>query len=139
MTELQEYNFQLVHKPRSSQKKVDVLSRRPDHSQEKSDNKDQTVLKEEQFRNITTQEEEFWKEIEEAEDFTEEEMQGAVERSEEGWKREEKVILQKERIYVPDSAMLHEEIVTRHHDSELAGHPDYTKMHKLITRNYWQP
>jgi len=29
-TELQEYNFQLVHKPGSSQKKVDALSRRPD-------------------------------------------------------------------------------------------------------------
>jgi len=48
-TELQEYNFQLVHKPSSLQKKVDALSRRPDHSQGKSDNKDQTVLKEEWF------------------------------------------------------------------------------------------
>ena len=47
MTELQEYNFQLVHKPRSSQKKVDTLSRRPDHSQGKSNNEDQMVLKEE--------------------------------------------------------------------------------------------
>jgi len=35
--------------------------------------------------------------------------------------------------------MLCEEIVTRHHDSELAGHPGYTKMHELITRNYWWP
>jgi len=74
MTELQEYNFQLVHKPRSSQKKVDTLSRRPDYSQEKSDNEDQTVLKKEWFRNITTQEGEFWKEIEEAEEFAEEEV-----------------------------------------------------------------
>jgi len=47
MTELQEYNFQLVHKPSNSQKKVDVLSRRLDHSQGKDDNEDQTVLKEE--------------------------------------------------------------------------------------------
>jgi len=77
--------------------------------------------------------------IEEAEEFTEEEVQGAVERSEEGWKRERKVILWKERIYIPDLATLHEEIVTRHHDSELAGHPGYTKTHELITRNYWWP
>jgi len=35
MTELQEYNFQLVHKPGNSQKKVDALSRRLDHSQGK--------------------------------------------------------------------------------------------------------
>jgi len=114
-----------------------VLSRRPDHSQGKNNNEDKTVLKEEWFRNIMTQEGEFWKEIEEAEEFAEEEVRGAVERSEEGWKRKEKVILWKERIYILDSAMLHEEIVTRHHDSELAGHLGYTKMHKLITRNYW--
>jgi len=49
------------------------------------------------------------------------------------------VILWKERIYILDLAMLHEEIVTRHHDSELAGHLGYTKMHELITRNYWWP
>ena len=70
-----------------------MLFRRLDHSQEKSNNEDQTVLKEEQFRNITTQEGEFWKEIEEAEEFTEEKVQGAVERLEEDWKREEKMIL----------------------------------------------
>jgi len=32
------------------------------------------VLKEEWFRNLTIQEGEFWKEIEEAEEFTEEEV-----------------------------------------------------------------
>ena len=45
MTELQEYDFQLIYKPGSSQKKVDVLSRRPDHTQGKDDNADQTLLK----------------------------------------------------------------------------------------------
>jgi len=59
MTELQEYDFQLVYKPGNSQKKVDTLSRRPDHSQRKDDNEDQTVLKEEWFRNLTIQEGEF--------------------------------------------------------------------------------
>jgi len=33
--ELQEYNFQLVHKPSSSQKKVDALSKTRLHSGEK--------------------------------------------------------------------------------------------------------
>jgi len=70
-----------------------VLSRRPDHSQGKSDNEGQMVLKEEWFRNITTQEGEFWKKIEEVEEFTEEEVWGAVARSEEGWRREGKMIL----------------------------------------------
>ena len=93
MIKLQEYNFQLVHKPSNSQKKVDVLSRRLDHSQGKDNNKDQTVLKEEWFRNLMIQEGEFWKEIEKAEEFTEEEVWGAMERSEEGWRWEGKVIL----------------------------------------------
>ena len=69
----------------------------------------------------------------------EEEVQGAIERSEEGWRWEGKIILWRERIYVPDSATLQEEIVTRYHDSKLAGHPGYTKTHELITRNYWWP
>ena len=82
------------------------MSRRPDHSQGKSDNEDQMMLKKEWFRNITTQEGEFWKEIEEAKEFAEEEVWEAITRSEEGWRREGKVILWKERIYVPDSAIL---------------------------------
>jgi len=64
------------------------------------------MLKEEWFRNITTQEGEFWKEIEGAEEFTEEEVRGVVARSEEDWRKERKVILWKERIYIPDSATL---------------------------------
>jgi len=64
------------------------------------------ILKEEWFRNLTTQKGESWKEIEEAEEFIEKEVQRAIERSEEGWKQERKVILWKERIYIPDSATL---------------------------------
>jgi len=51
-----------------------VLSRRPDHSQEKSDNEDQTVLKEEWFQSLTIQKGEFWEEIEEAEEFVKKEV-----------------------------------------------------------------
>jgi len=40
MTELQEYNFQFIHKPSSSQKKIDALSYKLDHTQDKDDNKD---------------------------------------------------------------------------------------------------
>ena len=83
------------------------------------------------------QEGEFWKEVEEAEEFIEEEVQGAIERSEEGWRWKGKVILWRERIYVPDLATLQKEIVIWYHDSELTGHPGYTQTHELITRNYW--
>jgi len=36
-------------------------------------------LKEEWFKSLTTQEGEFWKEIEEAEEFIEEKVRGAIE------------------------------------------------------------
>ena len=66
-------------------------------------------------------------------------MRGTVEQQEKGWKQEGKVLLWKKKIYVPDSATLWEKIITKHHDSKLASHPGYTKMYKLITRNYWWP
>ena len=79
MMELQEYNFQLIYKPGSSQKKIDVLSQRPDHTQGKDDNVDQMLLKGEQFRNIETQEGKLWKEIGEAKEFIEEKVRGVTE------------------------------------------------------------
>lgn len=51
------------------------------------------MLKEELFRSLITQEGEFWKEIEKAEEFTEEEVKRAVEWQEEGQRQEGKVIL----------------------------------------------
>jgi len=85
MTELQEYDFQLIHKPGSSQKKVDTLSHRPDYTQGKDDNTDQMLLKGEWFRSIVTQEGKFWKEIEKK-------VRGVVEQQEEGITLKEKDI-----------------------------------------------
>jgi len=138
MTKLQKYNFQLIHKLRSSQKKVDILSHRPDHTQGKDNNEDQTLLKEEWFKNIVTQEDKFWKKVEEAKKSIEE-VRGVVEHEEEGWRQKGKVLFWKERIYVPNSATFQEEIITKHHNFKLAGHPKYTKTYKLITKNYWWP
>jgi len=56
-----------------------MLSQRPDHTQGKNDNEDQPLLKEELFRSLITQKEEFWKKIKEAEESTKEEVKEAVE------------------------------------------------------------
>jgi len=92
-------------------KRADVLSQRPDHDSGRSDNDKKILLKEERFRSVTMNKGEFWKEIEEAEEFVKEEIRVAVDEKREGWKREGKVFIWKERIYVPDSATLHEEIL----------------------------
>jgi len=120
-------------------KKADTLSRRPDHNLGKGDNEERTVLKGEWFREMKLEGGEFWREIEEADEATEEEVREAVEEGREGWTKEGRVLIWKKRLYVPDSSTLREEIISHHHESELAGHPGYTKTHKLVTRNYWWP
>jgi len=63
----------------------------------------------------------------------------AIEEGSEGWTKKERVLIWKKQLYVPDSSTLREEIISCHYESELAGHPGYTKTHKLVTRNYWWP
>jgi len=58
---------------------VDALSCRPDHTQGKDDNTDQTLLKGEWLRNVIIEKKEFWREVEEAEEFIEKEVRGAIE------------------------------------------------------------
>ena len=45
MTEMQDYNFTLHHKPGKTMAKADALSRRAGHDQGKTDNEDTTVVK----------------------------------------------------------------------------------------------
>ena len=49
ITELQEYNFTLHHKPGKTNIKADILSRRADHNRGENDNEDITMLKSEWF------------------------------------------------------------------------------------------
>ena len=127
LSELQDYDFQLIHKPGNTMKKADTLSRRPDHDTGKKDNEDRILLKEERFRILVMDKGELWKELEDAEEFIEEEVEAALKEGREGWRKEGKVILWKERAYVPDLDTLREEVLKAHHDQELAGHPGYTK------------
>ena len=92
-------------------KRIDALSWRLDHDSGESDNNEKTLLKKERFRSVTMNEGEFWNEIEETEEFVEEEIRVVVDEKRESWKREEKVFMWKERIYVPGLAAFHEEIL----------------------------
>jgi len=81
-------------------KKVDALSRRPDHDNGKGDNDEKIVLRPEKFRVIEVKEDGLWKEV-----------RGAVEAREEGWEEKDGVIFWKGRMYIPDSIVLREEIL----------------------------
>ena len=43
------------------------------------------------------------------------------------------------RLYVPESNILRMEIIQKHHNSPVAGHPGYEKTIELLQRNYWWP
>ena len=43
------------------------------------------------------------------------------------------------RLYVPESNILWMEIIQKHHDSPVAGHPGYEKTIELLQHNYWWP
>jgi len=120
-------------------KKADTLSCRLDHDIGKEDNKDRILLKKERFRILVIDKGELWKELEDAKEFIEEEVEAALKKGREGWRKEGKVILWKERAYVPDLDTFCKEVLKAHHDQELAGYSGYTKTHELITRNYWWP
>ncbi|KAJ3574926.1 hypothetical protein NP233_g1445 [Leucocoprinus birnbaumii] len=141
LSELQNYDFILEHKAGYTMGKADALSRRPDHDDGRKDNENIILLKPERFE-VAYQDidDGLMREVEEAEEFVEEEVKQAMEKEGgEAWKKEGKIIIWRERVYVPDVATLREEIMKRHHDSETVGHPGYTKTHELITRNFWWP
>ena len=78
LSELQDYNFQLIHKPGNTMKKADTLLHRPDHDTGKKDNKDRILLKEKRFRILVTDKGEIWKKLEDAKEFIEEEVKAAL-------------------------------------------------------------
>ena len=63
-------------------KKVDTLSRRPDHDSRKDDNDEKIVLRPEKFRVIEVKEDRVQKEVREAKKWIKE-VRGAVEAREE--------------------------------------------------------
>jgi len=55
----------------------------------------------------------------------------------EDWNTEEKLLLFKGQIYVPNNDELRVEII--HHNNPAAGYPGRHKTQELVSRNYWWP
>jgi len=56
----------------------------------------------------------------------------------EEWKIEDRIVLKKGRIYVPEGD-LRREIIQLYHDTPVGGHGGRWKTAELIVRNYWWP
>jgi len=57
----------------------------------------------------------------------------------EDWNTEEKLLLFKGQVYIPDNNELRAEIMKIHHDNPAAGHPGRHKTLELVSQNYWWP
>ena len=145
ITELQEYNFTLHHKPGKTNVKADLLSRRSDHKRGENDNEDITMLKPEWFRHmkvsIEGQVKEFVEQINKAmikRKMVNRVVKKALAGKEKGWEQlaPHCTIKWQEWIYVPKDKKLQDDIIQAHHDTLAAGHPGHYKTQELITRNY---
>src|SRR5204863_5910628 len=55
------------------------------------------------------------------------------------WSWEDRLLLYKNLIYVPQDESIRLELLQEHHDSALAGHYGVDKTYELLSRNYWFP
>lgn len=146
ITELQEYDFTLHHKPGKTNIKADILSRRADHKRGEKDNENVVLLKPELLRRmeveIKASDNEFVKRIKEA-TRSSRRIDRVVEmmlvNKEKHWHKEDGLVTWQNGIYVLKDARLHEDIIWTHHDSQRAGHPGQYKTQELTTGNYWWP
>jgi len=139
----------LKHVPGKSIGKADRLSRRPDWQEGvERDNEDQTLIKPEWVRGAETimEEGDLRERIKKAQEGDEKVVKAVEELKKAGvkmlrdeeWEIEDRVVLKKERIYVPEGK-LRGEIIWLHHDTPVGGHGGRWKMTELVTRNYWWP
>lgn len=125
-TELQEYNFTLIHKPGRQMTKADTLSRMAELQTGLDDNKDVTVLQDSLF--VQSQEQEHVEEglmacIRAGKGNLDEGVAKKLRDQEPGWIEEDGVIYWQGGIYIPKDSKLRGEIIQDHHDPPTSGHP----------------
>jgi len=115
----------------------------------KEDNKDVQLLKEELWsrkttadimmieRKMTTDECDIIKEI--RSNTRKKEVIQALKKEDGLTWEEDGVVYMEERIYVPNSKKIREEILEENHNLVDVGHPGQQRMLELIKRNYWWP
>lgn len=142
-SELQSYDFHLIHKPGNQMTKPDILSRRADFERGKKDNSDIVMLKPEWFIEtlaVAYKDEKILERIRESVDKDEGIVTKRFENNDKSWTlNEDGYIMVNDRLYVPNSDTLRDDIIRAHHDSPLSGHPGKVKTQELIERDYWWP
>jgi len=141
--EMQEYNFEMRHKPGPQMIKADLLSRRAGHPDGKDDNEGVTLLPEQWFWSTATQvdgaAERILEKVREAYERRDKVVVKSLAIKEADWEEVDRLVTWKGRVYIPQDQKLRAEVIRLHHDLPTVGHLGIYKTHKLITRNYWWP
>jgi len=144
---LSQFNFTLKHVPGKSIGKADGLSRRPNWQEGvEKDNEDKKLIKPEWIRGAETmvEKEDLKEKIKKAQEGDErvvkavEELKraGIKTLKDEEWEIEDRIVMKKGKIYVPEGE-LRREIIHLHHDTPVGGHGGRWKIAELVVRNYW--
>ncbi|CAA7268818.1 unnamed protein product [Cyclocybe aegerita] len=148
--QLSEYDLKLVHIPGNKMIQSNTLSRRPDLCpNEDHDNENVTMLSDDLFVNVIDTE--LQKAIVESEDYDEDAADALTRLKSstvpiaisDDWTVEyfdnKPLLFYQGKAYIPKSHDLRRDIVQRHHDSVLAGHPGELETFNKVRANYWWP
>jgi len=151
------FDFVLYHKPGKIMQAEDPLSRQADHEMRIDlDNTNQMLLKPEFFainaleatHELPINNEIILKEVKAAllldevtKDYKSLLKSGSREfkKSLQDWNYENRLLLYKEKIYIPHSVedTLQQQIIQMHHNLPSTRHPGRWKTYELVSRNYW--
>ena len=130
------FNFMLKHVPGSRMGKADGLSRRSDWKKgEEGDNKERTLLKPEWVQSIQAEEVivervDILEKIRKLEARDNKVIKAVEEMKKAGvkmlrdkeWREENRLMLKKEKVYVPKDEALRVEVIRLHHNTSMGGH-----------------
>ena len=55
----------------------------------------------------------------------------------EEWRESDRLMLKKEKVYIPKDEKLRAKVIRLYHDTPVGGHEGQWKMTELVTRNFW--
>jgi hypothetical protein len=147
-SELQDYNFKLLHKSGKSMGKADGLTCMK-HLNNCNDNQNVVLLPHNVFSiqlrlselDLTGPDGELYKRIRnKTSSHVKSRVQEALASKESKYAQgDDGVIFYKDKIYVPDDAKLRKDILRARHNTPAAGHPGFMRMKEYIERDYWWP
>ena len=113
-TELQPYNFTMIHKPGSSMKKTDILSRCEEHKAGKDDNKDIVLLEAKHLARpitITPLPDDIVARIRAEARNQDGSVTKALTERMDGWQKEDDLVTFEGHIYVPKNKELRDDLI----------------------------